>query len=161
MGTSIEVSINDKEILDYLYKYAMQVKNMKPMLRKIAHIIKTDIDDNFKTEGKNNSQSWQEWSLPWAKIRKKKGRGEGKIMQFNGELRTSFTRKVTDTDAIVGTNKKYAAIHNFGGPVKTRNGGKFEMPKREYASWSDSLKTKVLAEIVYELKKLDYKEFID
>lgn len=161
MGTSIEVKINDKEILDYLYQYSLKVKNLTPLLRKLTHIIKTDIDENFETEGVNNGEKWQEWSKSWTKVRQKKNRGSGKIMQFNGKLRESFTRQISGTEAIVGTGEEYAAIHNFGGDVKTQNGGKFAMPKRQFASWSDNLKAKVLTEIVYQLKLLDYKGYID
>lgn len=161
MGTDIESVLNDKEIFDYMYKYAHRVKDMKPLLRKLTRIILNDIDDNFETEGENIGKKWQKWSKSWLKKRQKLNKADGKIMSFNGDLRTSFTREVTSTDAIVGTDKEYAAIHNFGGDVKTRNGGKFVMPERKFAGWSDSLKAKILTEIVYELKLLDYKKYIN
>ena len=44
------------------------------------------------------------------------------ILTLEGNLRKSLTRKATASSALIGTNKEYAVIHNFGGPVKKRVG---------------------------------------
>lgn len=163
----IEIKIDEGEVLNYLEEYASKVKNLKPILRQVSHVMLEDIDENFETEGANQGQKWQDWTDNWRERRKKLGRGSGRIMQLEGELRESFTRKVDADSAVVGTNKEYAAIHNFGGDVKKRRAkgkrgrtGTFKMPQRRFVAWTDSLKVKVTTEIVYELKKLDYKKGI-
>ena len=48
------------------------------------------------------------------KQREKKGHWPGKILQQTGQLKRSITAQSTDTEAIVGTNLKYAPTHHFG-----------------------------------------------
>lgn len=160
MGTDIKLEINDKEISDYLFKYSARAKNLKTLMRRVGKIIANDIDDNFESEGTNQGDKWTEWSLDWKQSRTKKGRGDGKILQFNGELRESMTRLATNDSVIVGTNKEYAAIHNFGGDIKKRNGkGTFKMPERRFMAFTEELRAKILQEIIYQLTLLDYKGY--
>lgn len=157
----IEVKLDEREVLQYFNQYAKKVKDLKPILRKVSHVMLEDIDENFETEGTNQGEKWQEWSDGWKLKRQKRKRGEGKIMQLEGELRTSFTRKISSDGVVVGTGQEYAAIHNFGGDVKKRGGkGTFKMPERRFVAWTDKLKVKVSEELVYELKLLDYKGYI-
>lgn len=164
----IEIKIDEGEVLDYLEEYASKVKKLKPILRQVSHVMLEDIDENFETEGANQGKKWKDWSDSWKERRKKLGRGKGRILQLEGELRESFTRKVDASSVVVGTNKDYAAIHNFGGKVKKRRAkgkrgrtGTFKMPQRRFVAWTESLKVKVSTEIVYELKKLDYRKGIE
>ena len=51
-------------------------------------------------------------------LKKKRGKkavkGRPKILQNTGRLKRSILARNTKTEAIVGTNTKYAATHNFG-----------------------------------------------
>lgn len=156
MNEPIKVECNNKEILDNLFRLSLRVKNMKPAMRSITRIMLNEIDENFETEGRNANGLWEPWSDSWRKERERRHRGEGKILNLEGDLRRSFTREATNDTANVGTNKEYAAIHNFGGDIKKQNGGTFEMAQREYAVWTEKLKAKVLTEIVYTLHIQDY-----
>lgn len=148
MDETIKVECNNEEIMKSLLQLSNRVKNLKPIMRSITRVMLTDIDENFETEGKNAGGQWAQWSKSWAQERAKRGRGGGKILNLEGDLRGSFSREATANSALVGTNKEYAAIHNFGGEIKKKNGGNFTMEQREFAVWSDSLRAKVLAELV-------------
>lgn len=55
--------------------------------------------------------------------------------QMQGDLATSITSKYDDNSAVVGTNKVYAAIHQFGG--NTGRNKKVEIPARPYLKLTD------------------------
>lgn len=160
----IKVELNDKEIFEILDALSKRVKNLKTVMRQLTHVMKEDIEENFETEGVNiTGKKWESWSDGWRAKRLKMGKTAG-ILTLEGDLRKSFVRRATDTTALVGTNKEYAAIHNFGGAVKKRTGknkakgsnGSFDMPRREFARFHDGLKAKILTEVVYELHIQDY-----
>lgn len=153
MTDSISIDIEDKKFQTYIEGLFKKVKDLRPLMRVVSQTMKLEVDENFETEGQNAGEKWADWSDSWRLRRTKAGRGNGKILNFNGELRQSITRKSTDTEATVGTNKVYAAIHNFGGEIKKRNGGTFEMAKRSFMVWTDDLKSKIETEVVAYLMK--------
>jgi len=81
------------------------------------------------------------------KIRTKKGYWPGKILQMRGELAASITSEYSENSAIVGTNKTYAAIHQFGGNAGRNK--KTEIPARPYLS----LLNKDVDKIKLDIKK--------
>lgn len=153
---AIKIEHNSKEINDKLLELAKRVKNPKPVLREIGHVIRNYVDEKFETEGRYNGEKWEDWKPEYKKLRAKKKRGEGGILSLEGELRLSINDKVKSDSVEVGTNKVYAAIHNFGGDVKKRNGGSFDMPKREFMAWDDKLIDLIGLELFAELKLQDY-----
>ena len=109
--------------------------------------------ENFETEGKNSGEKWKEWTDEYKQHREKIGRGNGHIMTLEGELRESISSVVTDEEAMVGSNKEYAAIHNFGGDIKKRGcSGSYEMDARPYAVWTDDLQELIETEIQAQLE---------
>ena len=61
---------------------------------------------------------------------------------MRGELAASITSKYDKNSAIVGTNKIYAAIHQFGG--KAGRNQKVEIPARPYLQLAKSEVHKIL-----------------
>ena len=51
----------------------------------------------------------------WAPRKYPSAREGSGLLQASGRLRNSITQNSTATEAVVGTNVEYAAIHNFGG----------------------------------------------
>lgn len=156
MTDLISIDIDDKKFREHILSLFKKLKDLRPLMRIISQTMKLEVDENFETEGQNVGEKWEDWSDSWRLRRTKLGRGSGRIMNFNGELRQSITRKATSTEATVGTNKEYAAIHNFGGEIKKRNGGTFDMVKRAFMVWTDDLKSKIETEVVLYLTKQKY-----
>lgn len=153
MNDNVEMKCNYKEINNKLLKLQERAQNMRPLMKSAALIMKNYVDENFETEGKNSGEKWKEWTDEYKEHREKIGRGNGKIMSLEGELRESITSTVTDEEAMVGSNKEYAAIHNFGGDIKKRGGaGSFEMDARPYAVWTDDLQELIEEEIQAQLE---------
>lgn len=155
MNDFIELDGNYREINNKLLQIAQAGKNMKPILKRAAHIMELYVDENFETEGQQSGQKWKAWKDSYKQYREDIGRGNGRILSLEGELRESFSSIVTDEEAMVGTNKEYAAIHNFGGDIRKRGGrGSFHMDARPFAVWTDDLKKQIEDEIEGELQNI-------
>lgn len=89
--------------------------NLRPLMRQIAADMHDAVEENFEKQGR---PEWQGLSAAYAKYKaKNKKTAESKILEFSGRLRKSITEKSDATQAIVGTNSRYAAIHQFGGTI--------------------------------------------
>ena len=153
---TLKLTTNLKEINDKFLELIKRVEKLKPILREIAHEMQSYVDENFETEGRYSGEKWEDWSDEYREQREKAGRGQGRIMTLEGELRESVESKVTNDSIQVGTNKEYARIHNEGGNVKKRNGGTFDMPKRTFMEWTPKLERIIADSLFAYLKIQDY-----
>jgi phage virion morphogenesis protein len=142
MPEPIEIKIDDKEIQQLLQKLVKKTSELRPLMRNIAGIMADSAEENFEQEGRPD---WKELSPATIKQRTKKGYYPGKILQMRGELAASITSDYDDDSAVVGTNKIYAAIHQFGGPAG--RGKKVEIPARPYLQLTDDENAKILIEV--------------
>lgn len=93
---------NEKELIHALSKLAQHVKYNVPLMRTIAGTMQSAVDQNFEAGGRP----------AWLGV---KGRPDGKPLIDSGALRNSIHSSWDNNEAQVGTNLKYAAIHQFGG----------------------------------------------
>ena len=111
----IKVEIKDKEIKKKLKELAEKTGNLRPIMRKISATMQTAVEENFATQGKRLGKEWKDLSTSRKKQRAKIGKWPGQILQVSqGGLASSISSNYTDNEATVGTNKVYAAIHQFG-----------------------------------------------
>ncbi|MCX6062221.1 MAG: phage virion morphogenesis protein [Campylobacterales bacterium] len=165
---------------------ALQVKveHMRPIMAEIGNMILNDIDETFEAEGK---PKWIQLSrttlrLGYTNMGKSKSKGthlkNGKtsrgfekyiadrmILQKSRHLRNSITRigsdgnifKVSNDSVTVGTNLKYAAIHQFGGMAG--RGRKVKIPARPFmpidksGNLEPSLRTAILSYVDSKLEE--------
>lgn len=59
------------------------------------------------------------WDRPWPKSLRAEMEG-GQTLSDTGRLRRSFTYRANDQGFIVGTNVRYAAIHQYGGVIRAQ-----------------------------------------
>jgi len=143
MPEPIEIKINDKEIQQLLLKLISKTENLRPLMKNIAGIMHDSVEENFEKEGR--PEKWQELSEVTIKHRTKKGYYPGKILQMRGELAASINSKYDDNSAIVGTNKAYAAIQQFGGNAGRNK--KVEIPARPYLLLATNDEKQIINEI--------------
>lgn len=86
-----------------LGKLINELENREPIMRELAAAMADAVEENFAREGR---PEWMGWSPRYA--RKRHG---GKILQKSGRLAKSITQYSTNDEAVVGTNVKYARIH--------------------------------------------------
>jgi len=128
MAESIEIKIDDAELQNVLGDLILKTQNLRPLMKNISGIIMDSVEENFEKDGRPDK--WQELAKSTIKQRKKKGHWPGRILQVRGELASSITSYYDSDSAIVGTNKVYAAIHQFGGDAG--RGKKVKIPARPY-----------------------------
>lgn len=105
-----EITLSIEELQGKLERLSKALENKTPLLRRIANTLQNVTEESFDKQASPFGEKWK----PNAPKTLQKKRGN-KILIQSGLLSQSFTQKVTGTSAQVGTNKEYAAIHQFGG----------------------------------------------
>jgi len=148
MSDSIEIRLDNRELQDYLIQLAERTSDLCPLMRNIAGIMADSVEENFEQQGR---PKWEGLKKSTIEQRVQKGYWPGKILQMRGELAASITSHYDENSAVVGTNKVYAAIHQFGG--KTGRNKKVEIPARPYLKLTDIENTKILTEVKNYLRE--------
>jgi len=143
MAEPIKIKIDDVKLQEILKKLISKVQNLRPLMKNISGIIMDSVEENFEKEGRPDK--WQELAKSTIKQRKKKGHWPGRILQVRGELASSITSYYDSDSAIVGTNKVYAAIHQFGGDAG--RGKKVKIPARPYLKLTENDQNQILKEV--------------
>lgn len=146
-----KTEFNAKEVVTFLKKAAIQLKDLTPLMKTARVFLKDTVDENFETEGTFTGDKWKEWSPEYKIQRMKQGKSRGKILSLDGQLRKSFQAKSGKDYALVGTNKVYAAIHNFGGNKSLKHNK--TMPQREFMRINDTQLEFLQAELTICLKE--------
>lgn len=99
-----------------------RVKTSKELQNEIGEIVVSSVQQNFQTGGRvgdkeyeGGSKKWQPVSKDYAKYKKSKKKDPMKVLLFSGQLRASITHKSQGGTISVGSNKVYAARHQYGG----------------------------------------------
>ena len=100
----IEIKIDDKGVNELLTALQHRLTDLSPVMKHIAGIMEDAVKKNFKEEGRPK----------WKPSGRADKRG-GKTLQDTGLLAASITSSSDANTAAVGTNRIYAAIHQFGG----------------------------------------------
>ena len=67
-----------------------------------------------------------------------------KMLQDRGTLKSSLAKYATDSEAVVGTNVKYAATHQYGDPSRG-------IPQRQYLYITESERSELVAMLTDKL----------
>lgn len=105
MTDKIDIKIDTKSLEVAISELIDRVTHKQPLMSTIAGIMADAVEENFAQEGRPK----------WLGIKR-----DGKILQKSGQLAASVTPYSDNENAVVGTNKKYAAIHHFGGTIKRK-----------------------------------------
>lgn len=105
----IETRVDNARALAALGRLANATVRRAPLMRELAGIMADAVEENFAQEGR---PKWQGLAP-----RTRKRRPDGMILQGSGRLAGSIVQTSDANAAAVGTNVKYAAIHNFGGTI--------------------------------------------
>ena len=109
--------------------------NLQPLWQSVGmYVQKRTIKERFDKEQAPDGSKWQPLSPVRVKQRLKRHKsGNMKILQDTGELRRSIQYEAGQTYVRIGSNLKYARIHQFGGTIlfKKRKGSVI-IPARPY-----------------------------
>ncbi|MCK9193801.1 MAG: phage virion morphogenesis protein [Nevskia sp.] len=111
------IIVEDAELQAGLRKLSSRLTALKPFFSDVGEILLNSTRDRFSSETSPGGEKWAPLSKQYASWKRKKGRST-KLLQLRGYLFGSLTYQAGQNNVEVGSNRKYAAIHQFGGTVK-------------------------------------------
>ncbi|QZD72889.1 phage virion morphogenesis protein [Pseudomonas sp. 3-2] len=107
------IEINHQHLQQTLNQIESAVGDLTPLMQTIATELASQTEENFQHEGR---PQWPELSDVTTENRAKHGYWPGQILQVSAAgLAASIITHATDRTAMVGSNKPYAAMMQFGG----------------------------------------------
>ncbi|MBF0516365.1 MAG: phage virion morphogenesis protein [Nitrospirae bacterium] len=106
----IRIEIDNDTITSKLQALQRRMTDLSPLMAQIAGIMMASVEENFAEEGR---PKWAALKSSTLAARAKTGH-DSKILQVTGGLASSIQQTSGRNYAAVGTNKKYAAVHQFG-----------------------------------------------
>lgn len=104
--------------------------DFSPVTSQWARQLKTGAQLRFRTQRGVDGN-------PWPKSYRAKTEG-GQTLSLTRRLRNSITSAHSATQAVVGTNVIYAAIHQFGGTIRAKKGPFLSIPLTDAARQAGS-----------------------
>jgi len=114
MPDQIQLEIRDQGIKELLRRLQGRTADLRPAMGAVSQTMLHAVEENFAQQGRPR---WPRLKTSTQRARAEKGHWPGKILQRSGQLAASITARHSATEAAVGTNKRYAAIHQFGGTI--------------------------------------------
>lgn len=109
----LTVELENQRIQNVLREIERAVGNLTPLMRGVAVELAQQTEQNFENEGR---PEWAELSDTTTERRAKRGHWPGQILQVSAAgLAASITTHATDSSALIGSNKPYAAMMQLGG----------------------------------------------
>lgn len=108
----IDIDIPYRPVVAALRSLIEQLQDRRELMASLAGIMHRAVEDNFSEGGRPR---WQALSAGTIASRRKAGTWPGQILVRSGQLAASIQDEWSNDQAVVGTNKAYAAIQQFGG----------------------------------------------
>ena len=109
---------NSKAVIKGMEDLRKRAVKTDDLMKKIAGDMKTKVDFRFRQAKGPDGTPWE--PLKESTISNRKG-GSSKPLNDSGDLKLSIHSKYTSTEAIVGSDRPYAAYQNF--PAKKGENG--------------------------------------
>lgn len=138
----IEIDYKDRSVLNALRRLDDRLGNLKPAMRDIAGVLADASERAFQDEADPAT------GAPWAPLTEATVgmRGDAHpILQRSGQLAASISPDWGRDFAAAGTNKVYAAMHQFGGTTAADSmiPGK-DIPARPFLGLGDEDRDEIL-----------------
>ncbi|WP_433886073.1 phage virion morphogenesis protein [Pseudomonas vranovensis] len=109
----ITVELDHSRLQETLRKVEWAVGDLAPLMKGIAAEMASVTEENLEEEGRPD---WESLSSVTTERREQSGTWPGQMLQVSAAgLAASITTQATDSSALVGSNKPYAAMMHFGG----------------------------------------------
>ena len=132
-GTRLTIDKAELERLSALMA-EQAARDPSGLMPRLGEYLLESTQRRFKDQVKPNGEKWKELDERYARRKK---RNKDKVLTLRGYLRSYIHYQVTGGDSVeVGSNQKYAAIHQFGGEI--------DMPERQATVRYRSVAGKVL-----------------
>ncbi len=119
-GTHLTVSVNANVTLEHLQRLQNQLSAPQGMLSNIGERLKDSTRDRFERNNQRGPDGtpWRALSPRYARTKRK---NKDRILVRDGYLANTIAYQLDGADAvIIGSNRKYAAIQQFGGTIQKK-----------------------------------------
>ena len=141
--SKISIELTNQDIVLQLQGIAAQFDDLSAPMAEIAELFQSETEDALADERSPVDNSpWPALSENYLKANPKR-RGGQMLQASAGGLAASIEADSGDFWAMIGSNKPYAAIHNFGGLPEFAP-GPAAIPQREYLGISKNDESEVL-----------------
>lgn len=134
----IEPLATNAEVLRRLHALQAHAADMRPAMRDIAETLLAHVEQRFDDERGPDGQPWAQLSDATQAERRRLGyaseAGVAKILERSRGLLDSIASQADAESALVTTNKRYAATHQFGDKQRKVFGGptRADIPARPF-----------------------------
>src|SRR3954471_11664277 len=113
MAGEFKITVNDQALQISLKNFSARIQP-PPLLKIAGEVMRGSIEQTFREQG-SPAGSWA--PLSPSTLARDRIRGTGrKILIQSGRLKNSITYAIVNRDRLlIGTNLRYAAIHQLGG----------------------------------------------
>ena len=132
-GTRLTIDKAELERLSALMA-EQAARDTSGLMRRLGEYLLESTQRRFKDQVKPNGEKWKELDERYARRKK---RNKDKVLTLRGYLRSYIHYQIPDAQTVeVGSNQKYAAIHQLGGTI--------DMPARQATARYRSVAGRVL-----------------
>lgn len=148
----LEISLDQDAIQSALKEIANAGNDLEPVMREIAGVLADSTEDAFANEA--DPVTGNPWpALSESYLAQNPNRASGQMLQMSAAgLASSIQSEHSNDSASVGTNKLYAALHQFGG-LPDMAPGPAAVQARPYLGLAAEDETEILAIISRHLVK--------
>lgn len=118
-GAILETEFRSGRVLTAIAALQSSLRDPQPLLRAIGTGLLSNTQDRFDAETGPDGAAWKPLSA-WY-LAHKRGPGILRGAGMRGGLQGSLSMDVERGAVIIGTNKVYGAIHQFGGVIHPKN----------------------------------------
>lgn len=118
-GAAIEMTIKDEQVLENFARLERAMGNTTPVMNAIGTGLVSSTTKRFVSQTDPDGVTWAAVNDEYAE-----GKKNSRILTESGRLRDSITHKASRDAVLVGSNVIYAAIHQFGGVINAKSGGR-------------------------------------
>lgn len=110
----ITLEYDSKQVMEALQSAVDLLQNPAPMFRDMGEYMLLALDVRFESKTAPDGTPWQALSPAYLKRKRK---NQDKILVLDGYLKNTLRYQANENEMAVGSNRPYAAIHQFGGEI--------------------------------------------
>lgn len=148
-GARVELEFDNSQVLAAMRGALAELADPQPMLLDIGEALVNSTRDRFSSERGPDGQAWRALSPRYLAT---KSPNPGKILQRRGDLVRQIFPQVEGATLLVGTDRVYGAVQQFGALKgafgKTRRGAPIpwgDIPARPFLGVSDQDAEEIIA----------------
>lgn len=148
-GARVELEFDNAAVLTAVRGALAELADPRPMLLDIGEALVNSTRDRFSAQRGPDGQTWKSLSPRYLAT---KSPNPGKILQRRGDLVRQIFPQVEGATLLVGTDRVYGAVHQFGALKgafgKTRRGAPIpwgDIPARPFLGISDDDAAEIIA----------------